>query len=268
MGGIVGAVAGPIIGGLIGAGATSDAASQAATSQQQAVQAQQAMFAQTQANLQPYMAAGTTALNQLVAGTQPGGALMPKSYQPYTMEMFQQSPEYQFAAGQDVAALNAAQNASSLTGGMGSNNLRGLLNYTQNLATSDYQQALNNYLQQFLTGNQATSQQYNTLANLAGSGQSAAAGLGGLSANVGSNIGAGIVSAGSAQAAGTIGSAANITGGINQGYNTWLQSQYLNAMNPQGQGASPFSGIGNTISSWFGGGVTPDATFASMGYPQ
>ena len=210
------------------------AAGQQAGAANNATQLQQQMFQQTQQNLQPYMNAGAGAEKQIVAGTQPGGNLMPKSYTPYDMTAFQNSPEYQLMMQQNAAALNASQNASSLQGGANSNNLKALINWTQGNTVSQYGAGLNDYIQQFLTGNQATAQQFNTLNTVAGSGQNAAANLGGMSTKVGANIGSNIVGAGNAAAAGTVGMTDALTGGIGQGYNQWLQQNYMNMYNQQG----------------------------------
>lgn len=61
---------------------------------------------------------------------------------PMTAATFQQDPGYQFQLQQ---GNNALTNASSLSGGMNSNNLKGLIGYNQGMANTDYQQAFNNY---------------------------------------------------------------------------------------------------------------------------
>lgn len=217
-----------IVSGAVGLRGADIASSRQADASQRAIEAQQAMFAQTQKNLQPYMQAGEGALGQLVSGTQPGGALMPESYKQYGMEQFQASPEYQAMMQQNQAAMGASANLSSLSGGANANNMRSLMNWTQGNTIQGYQAGLGDYMKQFMAGNQAREQQFNTLQTMAGSGQSAAAGLGGVSANVGSNIGSNIADIGSAQAAGIMGQAGAIQGAIGGGYNAYLQGQYAN----------------------------------------
>ncbi len=258
----------------------------------------------------------------------------------WTADKFQQDPGYQFQLAQ---GQNALTNAASLSGGMNSNNLKGLLGYSQGLANQDYQQAFNNYqteagrslneyqtglqdyMQQFnmgqnvntlnnnvmqsnfnnsITGtgfnnnvtqtqyddmmrttaannanaqqmfgntatqagfnnnsrqqdftnmnatmsnnnnvitannnlatqntqlnNQNKQQDFSNLSALAGMGLGAGLQQGQISSQVGQNIGNNIIGAGNAQAAGTIGSANAIAGGIGQGYNAYLQNQYMN----------------------------------------
>lgn len=60
----------------------------------------------------------------------------------FTMDKFHEDPGYQFQLQQ---GQNALSNASSISGGMNSNNLKGLLGYSQGLANQDYQQAFGNY---------------------------------------------------------------------------------------------------------------------------
>lgn len=221
-------VASAVIGGI----GSNMAAGQQAGAANNATQAQLSMFNKTQANLKPYMDVGTSVLPQITAGTQPGGALMPKSYTPYDMNSFMNSPEYQLMMQQNMQGLNASQNASSLHGGANSNNMKSLIDWTQGNTLQGYNSGLNNYIQQFLTGNQATAQQFNTLNTVAGSGQNAAASLGGMSTNVGQSIGQNIIGAGNATAAGTMGVTNALAGGIGQGYNQWLQQNYMNMNTP------------------------------------
>jgi hypothetical protein len=222
------AVGGAVVGGLFSNHAANTQAGAAAD----ASNAQLNMFGQTQKNLDPYMKAGEGAVSQLVQGTQPGGALMPQSYTPYDMNTFMNSPEYKLMMQQQEAGLNASQNASSLTGGANSNNMKSLINWTQGNTMGAYGSGLNDYIQQFMTGNQAKAQQYNTLSGVASSGQNAAAGMGGFATQVGGQIGGNIIGAGNAQAAGTVGVGNAITGSANQGYQAWLQQQYMSQNNP------------------------------------
>jgi len=284
----------------------------------------------------------------------------------FTMDKFHEDPGYQFQLAQ---GQNALTNASSLSGGMNSNNLKGLLGYSQGLANQDYQQAFGNYqteaarglnayqtnlqdykqqfgLQTQITGlnnqnitqnlnnqiaaagfnnnasqtnymnsqaqqgannalaqqqyqdslqklglnneaaqqtfanqnavaqqgfqnantvtglnnqvtnannlsalqlqqlNNANKQQgFNNLSTLSQAGQNAAVGVGNQAVTVGGQIGSNIIGAGNAQAAGQIGTANALAGGLGQGYNAWLQQQYMNPVSTNGFGAA---GYGDT----------------------
>ncbi len=240
-------------GAVIGAVGSNMAANTQADAAGKASQAQLDMYNQTQKNLDPYMKAGEGALSQMVQGTQPGGALMPQSYTPYDMNTFMNSPEYKLMMQQQETGLNASQNASSLAGGANSNNMKSLINWTQGNTAGAYGSGLNDYIQQFMTGNQASAQQYNTLSGMVGTGENAAAHLGGFATQVGGQIGGNIIGAGNANAAGIIGGTNAITGGMNQGYQAYLQSQYMNQnqnINPNlltSSGVNPNTGnVANT----------------------
>ena len=222
-------VAAAVIGSAVIGGIGSNmAAGKQADAANNATQAQLSMFNTTQQNLKPYMDAGAGVLPQITAGTQTGGALMPQSYTPYNLSTFQSSPEYQLMMQQNATGLNASQNASSLHGGANSNNMKALMDWTQGNSLSGYSTGLNDYMSQFLTGNQARAQQFNTLDTVAGMGQNAAANLGGMSTQVGEQIGSNMIGAGNANAASTVGISNALTSGLGQGYNSWLQQQYMN----------------------------------------
>ncbi|WDI91922.1 hypothetical protein [Xanthomonas campestris] len=104
-------------------------------------------YANTQ-NMQPYLNAGTSALNQL-------SQLNSGNYQ-----SFQESPDYQFTLQQGIQGLDrsAAARGSLYSGGQQAD----LMRYGQGLASQEY----GNY--------------YNRLASLAGQGQSAASALAGV----------------------------------------------------------------------------------------
>jgi hypothetical protein len=213
-------------GALIGGIASNNAANTQADAANNATQAQLSMFNQTQQNLQPYMQAGQTSLADLMAGLN-SGQFQQKAYTPFTSQQFQQDPGYQFQLQQ---GQNSLTNAASMSGGMNSNNLKGLMGYSQGLANQDYQTALQNYMQQYQLGNQATQQNFSNLAGLAGMGQNAAAGLGGISQNVGASIGSNMIGAGNAQAAGQVGVGNALSNGIGSAYNNYLQNQYMGSM--------------------------------------
>lgn len=247
--GVAAAAAGAIGGALISSNASKSAAETQANAANQASQLQQNMFNQTQANAQPWVQSGQAALSQLNSGTQPGGALTQQAYTPFTAAQFQQDPGYQFQLQQ---GQNALTNQASNTGGMNSNNLKGLLGYSQGLANTDYQTALGNYMSQFQQGNAVRQQNFTDLSNLSQTGANAGQGLGSQSASVGSQIGNNIVGAGQATASGQVGSANALTNGLSNGYNAYLQSQYLNGGNT---GWSPSSDAVNQntgTSSYYG----------------
>jgi hypothetical protein len=245
-------------GALISGDASKSAAQTQANASNQASQVQQNMFNTTQANAQPWIQGGQQALSQLMAGTQPGGNLTQQAYTPFTAADLNatQSPGYAFQLQQ---GNNALTNAASLSGGMNSNNLQGLINYNQGAANTDYQQSLANYMSQFQQGNAVNQQNFANLSNLSQTGANAGQGLGSQSATVGSQIGNNIVGAGQATASGQIGVANALTGAGSSAYNAYLQSQYLNQGNtgwdPSSVAVNPNTGTSQYYGATNGGGV-------------
>ncbi|SRR6266404_3418051 len=274
-------VAAAVVGGVVASDASRSAANKQEDAANKASAQQQQMFSQTQQNVAPWLQAGQGALSQLVAGTQrpssgqlggwlgdvytgsgqslgnfggaPGlggggqGSLLQQEYTPFTMDKFQQDPGYQFQLQQ---GLNTLTNKASLGGGLNSNNLKGLLGFSQGLANQDYQQALGNYIQQYGIGNQARQQNFNNLEVLSQGGLGAGLQQGQISAGVGNQIGQNIIGAGNAQAAGQVGQTNAITGGLSNAYNSYLQNQYMNQNNQNFDFGSYAGGGGDT-----GGGI-------------
>jgi hypothetical protein len=116
------------------AGATQTASADELAAQQAALAQQQSQFNTLQANEQPWMQAGQTAL---------AGLANPSFQQPFTMADFQQDPSYQFDLGQGTQAI---EQAAAAQGGLKSGGLlKSIAQYTQGMASNDYEQAFNNY---------------------------------------------------------------------------------------------------------------------------
>ena len=271
MGGVVSAVAGAVTGGgiggaLIGAGASllgssmsasaaKNAANQQAQTAQQQMELQKQIFDTQNAQLAPQRAAGYNALNQI-------GSLLPSQYTQYDAEgnpigsatgtgyLTKQfgaedlnanlAPNYAWQLGQGQAALG---NQLNVGGGLVSGNtLKAMQDYTQNFAGNAYQQAFSNYQNQ--RGNI-----YNTLASIAGIGQSAQTASNTLATNYGTNTANLATGAAAAQAAGTVGAANAWSQGLGGAAN---QYQLYNFLNP-----------GQTST---GGGYSPQVNAYTPGY--
>lgn len=160
---------------LIGAHAANKAAQTQAASADQANQLQYQEFQQQQANLAPWLKAGTQALGQLSnypsfsatglaqnalnpSTFTPTGAalnaLQPGTFQAPTAEQAAATPGYQFAFDQGLQALQRSQAATGITGGAAA---KAAEQYGQGLASTNYQQAYNNALQAYNT-NQGAAQ--------------------------------------------------------------------------------------------------------------
>lgn len=252
------AAGGAIIGGAIQGNAATSAANTQAGAANNATATQLQMFDQTQANLKPFIGSGTNALSTLNSqlGIGANGAFNPNAplVKPFSATQYQQSPGYAWQMSQGI---DAVQNSASAAGGIhGGNTLKALTTFGQGLANTDYQQAYQNYVQQ-------QQQQYGMLNNLVGSGQNAAAGLGGISQQVGGQVGSNIIGAGNALAAGQIGAANATTGGLN----SLAQLGGLYGNGSYGLGSAPGSSPGNQYNTYQGvDGTLPGGQFLSSGY--
>jgi hypothetical protein len=274
-GAVVGAGA-SIYGASETAGAQTSAASSVSDATKYAADLQYKEWQQTQANLQPWLTAGTGALNQLAVGTQAGGqfATTPAvptaptfgaapQYTPFTPEAFQANidPGYQWRLQQGVNAL-ASSGAASGTYGSG-NMGTALTQFGQGLGSEEYQNAYNRSLQSYnaqlagyQTGVNAQSQQYNAaiqqfnaglisqqdlynrLAGISGTGQTTGQQLGQLGLQSVTQIGNLGVQGATALATGQVGSANALAGGIT-GISNQMTSgvgQYLNYLYGQNYG--------------------------------
>ena len=225
--------AGSAVSGVIGANAAEKAAQIQADAAIKAAQIQQEMFNTINAQGAPYRASGYNALNQI-------GSMMPGQYskydasgkligqdtgtgyftQQYGPEQFQKDidPGYAFRLQQGQMAN---QRASNLAGGLiGGNALRGMQDYTQGMASQEFGNAFNRFQTQ--RGNI-----YNTLAGIAGIGQTAQGQANQMAQNNATAQGQLGVGAAAAQAAGQIGQATGYGGAATGLGNAYLLSQLL-----------------------------------------
>jgi hypothetical protein len=225
-GGITAGTGMAIMGGAILGGAilSSQAAKGAAQTQADAAaRAGDLQYAATQQQIalsEPFRTAGTTAVNQLSAMTQPGG----EYYAPFSQTDFTQDPGYAFRLKEGMKAMNAT--AAARGGLISGNALRAGQAYGQEMGSQEYTNAFNRYYTE-------RANKMDPLKFLSGQGQAAAAGQA-------ANIGAGatsnaalITGAGNAQAAGQIGSANAYANAIGQGVSMYQTNQLLNRFAPQ-----------------------------------
>jgi hypothetical protein len=191
---------GSIVGGLLGASAAKSAANTQAAAAREAIAQQQRMFDIQNEQQKPYREAGYSALSDI-------SNMKPYLTKQFGQEDFQASidPSYNFRLQQgNLATTNLANQSGGLIGG---NALQGLTNYGQGAASQEYNNAFNRFQTQ-RTGI------YNTLAGIAGIGQTAQGQVSNLAQNTAGNIGQATIGIGNAMAGGQVGAANALSGGI------------------------------------------------------
>lgn len=236
-------------GAVVEANGAKNAAQTQANAANAASATEQNALTQEQQNAAPYTTAGANALQQLVTGTQPGGAYNT----PFTMAQFQNSAGYNFQQQQGAQALSAQAAAGGMTGSPAA--AEALANYNQQLASTDYNAAYSQYMQQ-------ENQGYNQQAAIANLGANETNSINNATQNTASEVGGNTIGAGNAKAAGQVAAAnaygqaitsvgTDIAGGYSGGFGSGLSSNGLSSgyLNSSG-------GLGNTSQgSVFGGGA-------------
>ena len=211
---------------------------------------QQREWNQAQQEMQPWLTAGTGAINQLAMLTQPGGQLYQTTP---TLDQLQMDPSYRWRMQEGINALAASGAAA---GNYGSGNLGvALQNYGQNLASTEYSNAWNRWQQE-------QAQLFNRLSGVAGTGQATAATLGGLGQGYAGMATNTLQNAGQAYQQGLIGQAqgfGSMAQGAGQGFGNVMN--YLNYMNQLGGGGGNYG----TPSSYMSYDPYSGATFGAGG---
>jgi hypothetical protein len=195
------------VGAIIGGDASRKATNTQADAAKSAEQMQREMYEQNREDYAPWREAGKNALavlqERIAAG--PGD--------------FTKSPGYDFRLAEGKKAIE--RSAAARTGVLGGGTEKALARYSQDYASGEYQNFLNQYYQS-LTPRQS-------LANI---GMTATTGITNSGSNAANQIAQSQIESGNAQAAGTINQANAITGNINAsgrnaiaGYNAWKNAQ-------------------------------------------
>lgn len=221
--GAAGSAAAGIFGGNKAADAQKKAAKKAAKIQQNALKQQLALT-------KPYVEAGTNALAEYQK-------MAP--YENFGMKQFEADPGYNFRMAEGMKALERSAAARGLL--QSGPTLKGIQQYGQNLASSEYENAFSRYLSE----REARMDPYRYLTSI---GQAAAAGQ---AANVGSSgaalaeIAAQRGNIQAAQAAGTAGAIGNAFGSAAQGIGSYYADEpYMNYLRSITPGSSGYSGLG------------------------
>jgi len=250
--GLGSAIGGLAMGGsaLMNRGAAQQGSQQMAFGQMMAAMLQQQMFNQVQSNSSPFLQYGQSGVNALTGlmglgqGGNPMTAPLTAQFQP-TMAQLQQTPGYQFNLQQ---GLNATQNSYAAQGlGSSGNALMGAANYASGLASTTYQQQLQNYMAQNL-------QTYNMLNGAVNTGLNANQTVASAAGAAGAQIGGSLASAGNAMGQGTIAANAALTNPLSSlGAMGMMSPQFNNSIASMGNGISNFF-TGNQQYGYSGGG--------------
>ena len=207
---VAASIAGSAAIGYIGSTAAADQSADAYNNATNVTAAQQA---QNQANLSPYMSAGNNALTSL------SSFLSDPNNQSFTNTDFNSysDPSYQWQLGQGQQALQNSQ--ASQDGVLSGAALKGMQNYTQGMASTNYQNAYNNWYN-------TTNSNYQKLSGIASLGENAAAGLENTNSSLSNSLANETASSGNATASG-ISSATNALSSGLSSYTANLQLQQL-----------------------------------------
>lgn len=170
----IASAAASIIGGSMQAGAAEDAANTTAAATREQTALQRQMYKEGVQRQKPFYDAGVNALGQYVQGIQPGGELA----RDFTMADYQVDPGYAFRLQEGIKALD--RSAAARGGLLSGNQLRGVSEYGQNLASQEFGNAYNRFINQ-------QNVRRNALASLAGLGQTTAGALNTLGGTYASN---------------------------------------------------------------------------------
>lgn len=213
---IGGAMLGSALIGGVSSGAASRAQERAA---REGAASQERMF-NRQVELQaPFREAGVNALPELVAASR---------YTPFSMDQFQQDPGYAFRMREGLKALD--RSATARGGLLSGNQLRGVTQFGQDLASQEYTNAFNRYQAE-------RAARLNPLQSLAGMGQSNAATMAQQAGQFGQNMAENQIARGNLRASSYMGAANALTGGIGQGLNYYQNQQMMDKYFPQQQRA-------------------------------
>lgn len=217
-----------VAGAVGGKDASEDAANAQVGASDRSVQLQREMFNQTQANLSPYMRSGGYALQDLeyLLGTGMGRgdyiSADPSKFgilsRPFSHTDFQASPGYQFNLQQGLDAINKQARKSGKAYAPAT--LQDVARYSQGLASNEWNNERNAF-------RNFQNDMFNRISGASGSGQNAAANLGGFAGQAGNAISNAIMGGGNAQAAGIVGGANALSSGLSNAYNSVLTGQML-----------------------------------------
>ena len=198
--------------GLLGAFSSNQASRAQERASREAIAAQERMFNRQVELQEPFRQVGVNALPELVEASR---------YTPFSMDQFQQDPGYAFRMREGLKALD--RSAAARGGLLSGNQLRGVTQFGQDLASQEYTNAFNRY--------QAERQaRLNPLQSLAGVGQTATNTLSNEAGQYGQAMANNAAAMGNIRASGYMNQANALTGGLGQYLNYQQRQQYLDKL--------------------------------------
>lgn len=213
---------GAIVSGYMGSRAAGNAADAQLEAAREQAAAQERMFAKQTKLQEPFRQAGITSQNELMrllglgagAGTPGYGSMA----QPFTGQDLYKDPGYAFRVSEGIKALD--RSAAARGGLLGGNQMRGVTELGQNLASQEYQNAFNRYQVE-------RAARLNPLQSLMGAGQTSANALTGAAGQYGQNLANIAGNVGNIRASGYVGQANALTGALGQGINAYTNQQIM-----------------------------------------
>jgi len=200
---------------VIGAYSSNKAANAQERAAREGSAAQERMFNRQMELQEPFRQAGVNALPELVEASR---------YTPFGMEQFQQDPGYGFRLREGIKALD--RSAAARGGLLGGNQMRGVTQFGQDLASQEYTNAFNRY--------QAERQaRLGPLQSLTGMGQTSANTLSNEAGQYGQNMAANAAQMGNIRASGYVNQANALTGSLGNYMNYQQRQKYIDRLPTQ-----------------------------------
>jgi hypothetical protein len=200
---------------VIGGIASSNAAREQSKAADRATAEQRRQFNRQVELQEPFRQAGVNALPELIEASR---------YTPFSMDQFQQDPGYAFRMREGLKALD--RSAAARGGLLSGNQLRGVTQFGQDLASQEYTNAFNRYQSE-------RAARLNPLQSLAGMGQSNAATMAQQAGQFGQNMAENQIARGNMRASGYVGAANALTGGIGQYLNYQQNKDMMELYGPR-----------------------------------
>jgi hypothetical protein len=179
---------------------------------------------------EPFRQAGVNALPDLVSASR---------YTPFDYEAYQNDPGVGFRFREGLKALD--RSAAARGGLLGGNQLRGVTQFGQELASQEYGNAFNRYQAE-------RAARLNPLQSLAGMGQTNAATMAQQAGQYGQNMAQNAATMGNIRASGYMNTANALTGALGTGLNYYQNQQMMDKYFPQRD--AELMAIGNSTSDY------------------